>query len=183
MSEDIKGLGTPPDIETSLRNPINEHGYRNRYNKVLSERAMSVILDVLVDDPNKETKEKTLRSLFEGENGSTIIEGNTVKALSEAGLLKVRSVTGRKDSDMENENGWWERKRMKEWEKERGHEMWGVVEEYWVELPGKEADAPVTTQLKLAAKQLPLKGETNRYGGPMYGEVDYNKWTLTRTAY
>jgi len=175
MPIDAKSLPTPPDIEDSLRNPQNEHGYRADYFNVLAGRAMSAVGELVKDNPDRE---KELLSLFEGREGETIVEGNMVKALSEAGLLRVNSITGNRKSDMEGKGGWFEWQRMKQWEKEGGPEIFGVVERYWVELPSEEAQAPVTKEIALEVRQQKLEGETNRYGGTMWGDKDYDKWTL-----
>lgn len=171
----------PPDIEEALRNPANEQAYSGDYNRLLTERVMSAVGDVLKEDSKKDETEQELRSLLEGEDGSMVLEGRVVKALSESGLLRVASITGRTDVDAKN--GWVERQRMPEWEKQVGHEVWGVVEQYYVELPKDEGQAPVTTRLVLEAKQQKLEGVRNRYGGDMWGDIDYNKWTLSRTSY
>lgn len=166
-----------PDIETALRNPQAEYSYRDNYNKLLTEKAVASVNDVLANDPQKQNE---LRKLFEGEDGSTIIEGEVVKTLSEAGLLKIRAI--RAGGNAEGQTGWFEKARMKEWEKDLGHEVWGVVDKYSVELPEGEASAPVTTSLSLEVKQEVLEGQKNRYGGPMWGEVNFDRWTLTRKS-
>jgi len=181
MEKNVNDLGQAPDIEEALRNPVNEHAYRNNYNRLLTERVILAIKDTLKDNPKKEEKEKELRSLLEGNNGSTTLEGNMVKALSEAGLLRIASITSR--GDIDSKGGWFEKKRMTEWEKDLGHELWGVVEKYWVELPGSEAQPPVTTNLLLEAKQQKIENAKNIYGGDLWGDIDYNKWTLARISY
>ena len=44
-----------PDIETALRNPQAEYSYRGDYNKLLTDKAMMSINDVLADDPQKQS--------------------------------------------------------------------------------------------------------------------------------
>jgi len=172
----------PPDIEDSLRNPQNEFAYREDYNKLLAERVMTVVSDVLKDDPNKGDKVDAIQPLVEGEGGSVIVEGKIVKTLYEAGLLRVRSVIARKGVDPKD--GWVQQMTTPAgWSGPNSLPMSGVVEEYYVELPKGEGEPPVTTRLKLEAKQQKLKGVKNRYGGGMWGDIDYNKWTLTRSSY
>jgi len=137
--------------------------------------------EILKDDPKKDEKEDEMRPLVEGEDGSMIVEGKIVKALYEAGLLRVRSVIARNDVDPKD--GWVQHMTTPEgWSGPNSRPMSGVVEEYYVELPKNEGDAPVTTRLELEAKQQKLEGVKNRYGGDMWGDIDYNKWTLSRTS-
>jgi hypothetical protein len=171
----------PPDIEEALRNPANEQAYKGDYNKALSERALPVIEETLKEDPTKDATLEVIKPLFEGQQGTVIVQGKVVKALSEAGLLRVRSVIARKGVDPKD--GWVQHMTTPEgWSGPNSQPMEGIVEEYFVELPESERSAPITTRLKLEAKQQKLKGEKNRYGGDMWGDIDYNKWTLTRSS-
>jgi hypothetical protein len=167
---------SPPDIEEALRNPANEYAYREAYNKRLAERAMSAIDSAL---EGKGDQKEILRLLFEGNESSTIVDGKVAKALSEAGMLRISEIVSEKPPE---NKGWFEKSRMEEWEKQVGHEVWGVVRKYYIQLPEKEAEPPVTSEVVLEVRQPKLEGVENRYGGPMWGDIDYDKWTIARTS-
>ena len=98
-------------------------------------------------------------------------------------MLELGVFGGRYMTDCKKEfPGWFEKAKMKEWSKASAGEILGVVDKYSVELPESEASAPVTTSLSLEVKQEVLEGQTNRYGGPMWGEVNFDRWTLTRKS-
>lgn len=168
-------LQSPPDIEEALRNPANEGGYRADYFRVLAARAMPVISNLVKDNPDQEAQ---LRSILEGHEGSAIVNGQVTKALAESGLLRLRGVVCYRPEDMEGKDGWFEWKTIKGGERDDG-EYTGIVEQYFVELPASEAQAPVSREIRLEVKQEQLAGQRNRYGGPMWGDYNYDRWTLS----
>ena len=151
-----------PDIETSLRNPLNEANYRREYNNTLKERAMTVIEPILSKE--EESKKEILEAILGGADGSTEVKAEVTKALSEAGLLKIRTITA---AVQEISSGWAEKAELGEGFSNK----YGIVNEYWVELPKEESQSPVTTKLKLSAGKIERSLDR-----------DYTRWTLTRST-
>ena len=151
-----------PDIETSLRDPLNEANYRREYNNMLKERAMTVIEPVLGKE--EESKKEILEAILGGASGSTEVKAEVTKALSEAGLLRIWTIEA---AVQEISSGWAEKAELGKGFSNK----YGIVSEYWVELPKEEVKSPVTTKLKLSAGKIERSLDR-----------DYTRWILTRST-